>query len=242
MIIVNKYGRRAVDEKRNYNDRTRVHFTFDPVAEDYPNQILFMIFDERARDAFGGSYPIPADVHTPYLVSGEDWNALGANIAARLEKMADKIGGLALAPDFASALGATVKRFNEFARSGEDSDFHRGRYRYDREWQGYFSTMREGSKQPANDMPNPTMYPIADKGPYYAIILAPGALDTSGGPLINAKAQVLGSDGKPIPGLYGAGNCIAAPTRDAYMGAGGTLGPNMTFGHIAALNASKKTP
>jgi 3-oxosteroid 1-dehydrogenase len=98
--------------------------------------------------------------------------------------------------------------------------------------------MRTGSTQKANDLPNPSMYPIADHGPYYAIILGPGALDTSRGPLINEKAQVIGSDGHAILGLYGAGNCISAPTRDAYMGAGGTLGPGITFGYIAAVNAA----
>ena len=93
MILVNKYGRRAVDEKRNYNDRTRVHFTYDPVAEDYPNQLLFMVFDERALDAFGGAYPIPLDRNTPYLISGKDLNELSAHIKERLASIADHTGG-----------------------------------------------------------------------------------------------------------------------------------------------------
>jgi 3-oxosteroid 1-dehydrogenase len=238
MVLVNKYGRRAVNEKRNYNDRTRVHYTYDPVAEEYPNQFLYMVFDERSRDAFGGAYPIPVDAKTSYLISGNTLEELAANIRARMAGIASRTGGAGIAPSFEANLADTVKRFNEYARQGKDPEFGRGAQSYDREWQSYFSMMREGSRQKANDMPNPTMYPIADQGPYHAIILAAGALDTNGGPLTNEHGQVLATNGAPIPGLYGAGNCICSPTRDAYMGAGGTLGPAMTFGYLAALHAT----
>jgi predicted oxidoreductase len=81
---------------------------------------------------------------------------------------------------------------------------------------------------------------MSSSGPYYAAILGAATLDTCGGPLIGPDARVLRPDGTPIPGLYGAGNCIASPTGQAYWGAGGTLGPAITFGFIAGRHAARQ--
>lgn len=45
-----------------------------------------------------------------------------------------------------------------------------------------------------------------DTAPYYAIKVFPGIHNTHGGITVNTKAQVLDTTGKPLPGLYAAGD------------------------------------
>ena len=239
MILVNKYGKRVVNEKRNYNDRTRVHQTWDAGKVEYPNQLLFMVFDQRVMDVFGGNYPIPADIReVSYVISGKTLAELQTNIQARLDSLNAQLGQYPLANDFAKGLEQTITRFNDFAKKGVDEDFARGAHPAETEWQAYFSRPRAGMEERVGNAPNKTMFPI-EQGPFYAIILAPGALDTNSGPVIDQFARVLDGQGNPIKGLYGAGNCIHSPTGEAYMGAGGTIGPAMAFGYIAAQTAHK---
>ena len=75
--------------------------------------------------------------------------------------------------------------------------------------------------------------------PFYAVELKSGALGTNGGARTNASAQILDVDGAPIAGLFGAGNVISCPTGSVYAGAGGTLGPALTFGYIAGRAAAR---
>jgi len=235
MLQVNKYGRRAVNEHRNYNDRTEVHGAYDPSRADYPNQLMFMVYDQRTAEAFAGVYPLPEKPSdSVHVVSGRSIAELAAGLDVRLIEIAGQIGGLRLDEGFPPALVATIARFNEYAVAGRDAEFARGTAAYDREWHAVFSPRRADSPWPANPYPNVTMHPLRDEGPYYAIILAAGALDTCGGPLTDAGARVLDPQRRPIPGLYGAGNCIASPSREAYYGAGHTLAMSMTFGYIAA--------
>ena len=240
MLIVNKYGQRAVNEKRNYNDRTRIHYVYDPGKAEFPNHLMFMIYDRRTADIYRGSFPYPQDPDKGrFVIKASSLEQLAAKIDARLAQHAAKIGGVRLADGFSGNLQATVARFNGFARAGKDADFGRGANSYDTEWDQVFGVRRE-SDWPANDLANLTMYPLADKGPFYAVILAPGALDTNGGPVINARAQIINGAGEPIPGLYGAGNCIACPSHTAYYGAGGTIGLALTFGYIAGRQVAKQ--
>jgi 3-oxosteroid 1-dehydrogenase len=237
MLVVNRFGKRMYNEKTLYNERSQAHFTWDPANLEYPNLLGFMIYDERVATRNEYAYPIPfptKGARAPYVISAPDIPALAAAIQKHLQSLANKAGVSAriasnfkLAPDFIKALMDTVERFNGFAESGKDLDFARG----GRE------TEIALPPNPPNGKPNPTMYPLAATGPYHCIILGAGTLDTRGGPVINARSQIVDSAGAPIAGLYGAGNCIAAPTKQGYWGSGCTLGSAVTFGYLAARNA-----
>jgi 3-oxosteroid 1-dehydrogenase len=135
-----------------------------------------------------------------------------------------------LAPEFERNLESTLKRFNAMAAEGKDLDFERGESQIEKAWA---QAPREGAVTGA-------MHPLSRTGPYHCIILGPAALDTKGGPVIDDHARVLSQSGDPIPGVFGAGNCVASPAGQAYWGAGGTIGVALTYGFIAAREAVKR--
>ncbi len=242
MFLVNKYGRRIVNEKRNYHDRSKVHFTWDPSTANYPNLLMFMIYDQRTADLFAGHPPIPAPgSKESYVLQGRTFDELAKALDQRLASLATHTGNLRLDPGFAEEMHRTLARFNGFANSGKDSDYKRGDFAYDRDYMFFYpGPPRTDTPHQANDKDNFTMYPLANQGPYYAVILAPVTLDTNGGPVIDEKSRVLNYEDQPIAGLYGAGNCIASPAHDAYWAAGATLGTALTFGRLAGENAARE--
>jgi succinate dehydrogenase/fumarate reductase flavoprotein subunit len=241
MVLVNRFGRRVVDEKSNYNERTRAHFAWDPVRHEWANLLLFMVYDQRTAELFAGRFPLPAaGMSAPYVVTAPSLSALGRTLDARLAEIAGRTGGVKLDAAFGESLAATVKRFNADAARGVDSEFSRGANVYDRDWHAKIWSFANPGTKHALPTKNVTMYPIRESGPVHAIILAAGTLDTNGGPVIDRSARVLDSQGKPIPGLFGAGNCIASPTGPYYYAGGGTLGPAVTFGCIAGENAARE--
>lgn len=232
MFYVNRFGKRVMNEKASYADRGQAYHHWSSATLEYPNRVLFMIYDDDVvqNEATGfARAPIPPKgENTPYVLSGNTWEELATRIQERLDVLASQIGDIRLADDFLASLKETVERFNGFARDGHDADFDRGGKPID----VYLNQPNRG-----DGYPNPTMHPFRAEGPYYAILLGPGALDSKGGPKIDAAARVLNTAGEPIPGLFGAGNCVGSAAGEGYWGAGSTIGPALTFGYIAARTA-----
>jgi 3-oxosteroid 1-dehydrogenase len=114
-----------------------------------------------------------------------------------------------------------------YAREGEDPEFGRGGNAYDR----FFG-------DPFNK-PNPSLGPI-ETAPFYAVAINNGDLGSKGGLKADARARVLDTQGQPIENLYAAGNNSGSPFGNCYPGAGGTIGPAMTFGFIAANEIARR--
>jgi succinate dehydrogenase/fumarate reductase flavoprotein subunit len=236
MIYVDKTGRRVTNEKLAYNESAQAFFRWDPVKAEYPNLVLIAIWDQRSQDHSAsdeyGRFIVPPGADAAHVITAETPDDLAAAIGARLRAYGHQIGHVQLSEDFSAFLRATIARFNEFAAAGVDRDFHRG----ERQVELLFN----GPTAPAPVAPNPTMFPISERGPYYAALLTGGNLDTKGGPATNANGQVLDRMGLAIPGLYGAGNCVASASARAYWAGGATLGPFLAFAYLAAQAAHRE--
>ncbi|MBN6052925.1 3-oxosteroid 1-dehydrogenase [Nonomuraea sp. RK-328] len=207
-ILVNGKGERFVNEGAPYSDV--VHIMYDRNTPSSPHIPAWLIVDQNYRNKY-----LFKDI-APLLPFPDSWYAAGAVFkAATVELLAQKIG----VPQ--AALRATVNRFNGFALTGSDADFHRGDSVYDRYYADPFVR------------PNPCLAPLW-LPPFYAFKIVPGDLGTKGGMRTDARARVLRADGSVIAGLYAAGNASGAVMGHSYAGAGSTLGPAMTFGYVAA--------
>ncbi len=172
------------------------------------------IWDQRSQDGSAsdeyGRLIAPPGADDAHVVRGDTLDDLAAGLRERLARYAGVTGGLALTGDFTANLRATIERFNGFARAGVDEDFGRG----ERPVQLLFNG--DVAEQPGGT--NPTMWPIADSGPYYAALVTGGTLDTKGGPKTDTEGRVLDDLDAPIPGLYGVGNCVASVSGAVVLG------------------------
>jgi succinate dehydrogenase/fumarate reductase flavoprotein subunit len=207
-IIVNRGGRRFVNEAQNYNDMMKAFFAFEPNAYERPNLPAWLVFDHAYLEKYALLTVMPGQATPEWLERADT-----------LDELARKVG------IDAHELARTLERFNAFAVEGADRDFHRGESLYDRFY---------GDPDHA---PNPNLGTIAKK-PFYALRVHPGAIGTKGGARVDANAQVLRADGTRVPGLYAAGNVMAGVMGAGYPGAGATIAAAMTFGFLAGRHAA----
>ncbi|MEU5879996.1 FAD-dependent oxidoreductase [Spirillospora sp. NPDC047279] len=203
-IMVNRAGRRFVNESCDYNSMAGAFHYLDP-RDGYVNDRAWIVFDSvhLARYGFLGvapGEPVP------------DWFAESADLASLASATGIDPAGLA----------HTIEEWNRGVRRGEDPRFQRGSSAYDGWWGDESAATAAGR----------TLGPL-DTPPFYAVPVSVGAMGTKGGPRTDHDGRVLHVSGTAIPGLFAAGNAMAGVTGRAYGGAGGTIGPAMVWGYRA---------
>jgi 3-oxosteroid 1-dehydrogenase len=211
-VCVNRNGVRFVNEACSYDE-----FGEAIVADQLQsgaNNPCWLIFDATYRAKFSAGGFMPSLILPDWLISVDCWDHYifkADSIEALAARIKLPIG----------AVRQTVADMNDYARTGVDPEFNRGANDYDKMFGDPTVT------------PNPCLGPI-DKAPFYAVPINCGDLGTKGGLKADARARVLDANGQPIPNLYAAGNNSGNPFGNRYPGAGGTIGPAMVFGFVAA--------
>ncbi|HEX2284141.1 MAG TPA: FAD-binding protein, partial [Mycobacterium sp.] len=182
-----------------------------------PVESMWIIFDQQYRN----SYVFGAELY-PRMRLPQMW--YDAGIAHRSDDLTE-LARMIEVPE--SQFLATVSRFNEMSRIGDDSDFHRGCSAYDRYYGDPTIT------------PNPNLRALV-KAPFHAVKMTLSDLGTCGGLKADERARVLREDGSVIEGLYAIGNTAANAFGTTYPGAGATIAQGLVFGYIAAQDAASK--
>ncbi|MGY2039957.1 FAD-dependent oxidoreductase [Nocardia gipuzkoensis] len=208
-IMVNRAGKRFVNEASEYNSMAGAFHYLDPKGG-YVNDPGWIVFDAVHLRRYGFLGVAPGDPVPEWFCESADLAELGARTG--------------IDPD---GLAATVAAWNRHVAAEADPDFGRGSSAYDGWW---------GDERAAT-VAGRTLGPI-DTAPYYAVPVTVGAMGTKGGPRTDRDGRVRHVSGAVIPGLFAAGNAMAGVTGRAYGGAGGTIGPGMVWGFRAGYAAA----
>lgn len=213
LLIVDSDGKRFMNESITYNSYGKCMYGENYERDD--KVPAYVIFDStyRQKYVFGG---LLQGSMSPDVMNRSAFGKNGMLVKANtLHELAEKLG-----IDL-EGLKESVTEMARFAKTGVDEKFGRGSDAHDR------MAGDESVK------PNPCLRAL-DDGPYYGAPLYPGDIGTKGGLVIDDDAQVLDDTGKPIDGLFAAGNSTASIMGDKYPGAGCTLGPALTMAFRAS--------
>lgn len=210
IMSVDQDGNRFVNESQSYHEYGKAQLASQGKANP-----AWIIADARAIARYGlGMVRLGGDPVAPYLKDGYLIRA------ETLDELAQK---LAVNP---ANLKAAVARMNEAARSGIDTQFHRGTTFYQR-----------ANGDPLHTGPNPNLGELAT-APYYAVRLYPADIGSSKGLMGDQNAQLVRADNTSIEGVYACGNDLNSIMGGKYPGPGITIGPGIVFGYLAARHAT----
>ena len=203
-ILVDQLGERFTDEAGSHMDIGHAMFSRNADGRTIPS---WAVFDDRTRRRYTFDR-VPGQLKKDLIDGG---------FVIRADSLEELATATRIDP---TGLVATVQRWNKMVASGRDEDFGRGEGAYDR-YQG--DPFKRG---------NNGLAPIS-RAPYYAVAYVPGDVATLGGVLTDEHARVLDENGRPIVGLYAAGNIAATVMGRTYPGPGASIAHTCTFGLVA---------
>jgi len=218
-FLVDRHGRRVMNEKLSYHDRAQHH------VGNAEREFLFLICDRRFKERNWG-IGISLPFNQKYLIHGVNESKLHEEIDRELQANDCEFR---LADDFSANLRHTKKSFNEFARNGDDLEFGRGKNAFD--VLGFMKPDRD------NNFPSRTMCPLAGNE-LYACIYGLSTFGTHGGLICDEDSRVLNSAGNPWNNLYAVGSCAASFLNGRYPSHGMSIGTGLVFGYLAGLHAT----
>jgi succinate dehydrogenase/fumarate reductase flavoprotein subunit len=212
LMAVNGAAQRFVNEATSYHEFVIGMYRSHETAPTVP---AFLICDSLFMEKWGMGLAMPGGRPRDHLIK--------AGYLFQAKDLRELALQLALDPE---VLERTAARFDGWADTGCDDDFGKGSTDYNR----YLGD--------SDHKPNPCLGHLRT-GPFYAVKVYAGDIGTAVGISCNENAQALGADGKPIKGLYVAGNDMQSVMGGQYPAPGITLGPAMTFGWLAGSHIVK---
>jgi 3-oxosteroid 1-dehydrogenase len=212
VIAVNRDGRRFVNESNSYHDIVMAMHEQAGGKEG----MFYFVCDQNFVRKHGLGLLRP----WPMTRSLKPWvKSRYITVAETIPELARKIG---VNPD---NLADTVRKHNDYAKTGIDLDFGKGSTAYNR-----------GFGDP-DVGPNPNLAPI-QQPPFIALRIHAATLGTTIGLKTTADGCVRDEQGQPIPGLYACGNELASAMRGSYPGGGTTIGPAIVFSYRVVQHAA----
>jgi tricarballylate dehydrogenase len=157
------------------------------------------------------------DAQTRPLLRPEEYDSTPITCA-----QADTIGALAAALDIdADGLGRTVAEFNAAIADRP------------------FDPAIKDGRSAAVDPPKSNWALALDEPPFYGFAVACGITFTFGGLHVDADARVLDADGRPLPGLFAAGELVGGLFSGNYPGGSG-LTAGAVYGRRAGAAAARR--
>lgn len=220
-FVVGPEGKRVYNEKSKYDLRARAHWEKIDAGSCASNEqgVFFLIGDHACVSRF-----VSEHLANTWPALGDEAYICASTIEQLGKAIQQKFPQFVHNELFTKQLPETMERFNQFAESGVDLDFARGtQHPSDAQWTTGRSTK------------NKAMFPLDQKGPFYALPIVTSVIDTKGGPRVDVAHRVLRKDGTIVDRLFAAGNCAQSVTGDAYLSGGATLGAALVSGYVAGM-------